>query len=170
MNIKILRSLLCCVLLLGGCAVAAQTVAAKPKGKVILTVTGAISKTNVPDGFAFDAALIDQLPVRDITTASPWFKNAVTFSGPLLSDVLALVGATGTQLQVTALNDYKAQLPADDGVKYGAILARKIDGKTMSVRDKGPLFLIYPFDSRPELRNDIYYGRSIWQIRTIDVR
>ena len=170
MNIKIFRCLLCFALIVVGALASAQTVTAKPKGKVILTLTGAISKTNVPGAFALDAAMIDQLPVRDIKTASPWFKNAATFSGPLLSDVLDLVGAKGTQLQVTALNDYKVQVPAEDGVKYGAILARKIDGKTMSVRDKGPLFLIYPFDSRPELRNDIYYGRSIWQISTIDVR
>lgn len=170
MNIKIKHYLLCVALLAAAGLAAAQAVGAKPKGKIILTLTGAIAKTNTPGAFVFDAAMIDQLPVRAITTASPWFKNVGTFSGPLLSDVLAMAGATGTQLQIKALNDYKVQVPSEDGLKYGAILARKIDGKTLSVRDKGPLFLIYPFDERPELRNDIFYGRAIWQINTIDVR
>jgi hypothetical protein len=39
----------------------------------------------------------------------------------------------------------------------------------MAVRDKGPLFVIYPFDARPELRGAVYYSRSAWQLRTIDV-
>jgi hypothetical protein len=40
----------------------------------------------------------------------------------------------------------------------------------MPVRDKGPLFVIYPFDAQPELRNAIYYSRSAWQLRSIEVR
>ena len=35
-------------------------------------------------------------------------------------------------------------------------LARLLDDKPMPVRDKGPLFIIYPFDSKPELRNAVY--------------
>ena len=39
----------------------------------------------------------------------------------------------------------------------------------MSVRDKGPLFVIYPFDEAPELNNETYYGRSAWQVKSIEV-
>jgi hypothetical protein len=37
------------------------------------------------------------------------------------------------------------------------------------VREKGPLFMIYPFDSDAALRNPLYYSRSVWQLKTIDV-
>ena len=30
--------------------------------------------------------------------------------------------------------------------------------------------LVYPFDARPELRNPMYYSRSAWQLRTLEVR
>ena len=30
--------------------------------------------------------------------------------------------------------------------------------------DKGPLFIVYPFDSDPELKQQIYYNRSAWQV------
>lgn len=40
----------------------------------------------------------------------------------------------------------------------------------MPVRDRGPLFVIYPFDSQSELRNAIYYSRSAWQLRSIEVQ
>jgi hypothetical protein len=32
------------------------------------------------------------------------------------------------------------------------------------VRDKGPLFIVYPYDSKPELKSQTYYGRSAWQL------
>ena len=45
-----------------------------------------------------------------------------------------------------------------------------MDGKPLSVRDKGPLFLIYPFDKNPELYNEKYFSRSVWQIKKIEIR
>ena len=49
------------------------------------------------------------------------------------------------------------------------MLATKMNGDYMSVRDKGPLFLIYPFDTNPELFNEKYFSRSVWQIREVEV-
>ena len=43
------------------------------------------------------------------------------------------------------------------------------DGKPMSVRDKGPLFIVFPFDENPALRSELYYGRSAWQVKSITV-
>ena len=49
------------------------------------------------------------------------------------------------------------------------MLARLFDGKPMPVREKGPLFIIYPFDADERLRSERYYSRSAWQLRTIEV-
>ena len=58
----------------------------------------------------------------------------------------------------------------DDVQRFDVIAARLIDGAPMAVRDKGPLFVIYPFDAQPELRNSVYYSRPAWQLRAIEVR
>jgi hypothetical protein len=60
-------------------------------------------------------------------------------------------------------------MPFDDTQRYDVLLARLLDDQPMTVRDKGPLFAIYPFDARPELRSAVYYSRSAWQLRTIEV-
>jgi hypothetical protein len=39
----------------------------------------------------------------------------------------------------------------------------------MAVRDKGPLFIIYPYDSDPQLQNQTYYTRSAWQVAKLIV-
>jgi hypothetical protein len=39
----------------------------------------------------------------------------------------------------------------------------------MEVREKGPLFIIYPYDSNTALKHDTYFSRSAWQVRSITV-
>ncbi|WP_244635927.1 molybdopterin-dependent oxidoreductase [Chthonobacter albigriseus] len=141
-----------------------------PKGEVILVVKGAITNTNGPDGASFDMAMLDALASRTTSTATPWVEGKVDFKGPLGSAILDAVGATGTSMTVTALNDYSVEVPVADFREHEVILATTLNGEPMSVRDKGPLFIIYPFDSEPQLYNELYFSRSVWQIATIDVK
>lgn len=141
-----------------------------PTQPVLLTVSGLISRRNLGDDAAFDAAMIDSLPAHEFRTWSPWFKQPMTFRGPRLKTVLEAVGARGQTLHMVALNDYAVDVPVSDAEQHDPILARRINGKVLGVRDKGPLFLIYPFDQRPETRSDQFYGRSIWQITRVTVQ
>ena len=52
----------------------------------------------------------------------------------------------------------------------GALLATRQNGTIMPVSDKGPVFLVFPFDSRPELQHQTYYSRAVWQIAEINVQ
>lgn len=142
---------------------------AAPTGDVVLHVTGKISKTNNGDAADFDMAMLEALAGRTTTTATPWYDAAKTFSGPLGSALLEAVGASGTTLKVLALNDYASEIPVSDFTQYPVILATKLDGEAMSIRDKGPIFVIYPFDEMPDLNNETYYGRSAWQVKSIAV-
>jgi hypothetical protein len=83
--------------------------------------------------------------------------------------VLKAAGSRGSKLYVVALNDYAAEIPLADLEKYDVILARKINGKVLTVRDKGPLFVMYPFDKKPELRTKEIYSRCVWQVNRIRV-
>ena len=61
------------------------------------------------------------------------------------------------------------EIPAAEAGRYDVIVAYRRNGSAMPVRDKGPLFIIYPFDSNPELRSTVYYSRSAWQLKTLQV-
>ena len=39
----------------------------------------------------------------------------------------------------------------------------------MTVRDKGPFWIIYPFDSNPDYQSEVIYSRSIWQLNRLEV-
>jgi len=140
-----------------------------PEGRVILTVSGAITQTNADGVARFDLAMIEALPQRETRTATPWYDGPQVFSGPQLSDLMAAVGGQGSALRVIAINDYAATLPWDDLTTVPVILAVRHNGDTMSVRDKGPLFVIYPFDEYPELASEVTYSRSVWQVAAIEV-
>ena len=57
-----------------------------------------------------------------------------------------------------------------DAVEEGPIVAYEMDGKLMSRRDKGPLWLIYPYSSNAEYRTEVIYSRSIWQLDRMAIR
>ena len=142
---------------------------APPAGAALLTVSGNLRKPNFGSQASFDLAALTGLAQTTFTTRTPWFADERSFTGPLLRDLLAACGAQGDTLRMTALNDYHADMPVSDTQKHDVILAHLMDGKPMAVRDKGPLFVMYPFSSKPELRSTVYYIRAVWQLRAIEV-
>jgi len=137
-----------------------------PSGRVVLTIESKPSGRKVD----FDMATLEKLPQRSFAARTPWYPAPRTFTGPLLRDVLAAAGVSGTQLRLIALNDFKVGMPVSDTEKFDVIVARLLDGQPMAVREKGPLFVIYPYDSSAELQSELYFGRSAWQLRTIEVQ
>lgn len=140
-----------------------------PKGDVILRVTGNVGKPNDGASASFDLAMLDALAGRKASMETPWTKGKTEFQGPLLRAILEAAGADGKMVKVKAINDYASEVPMEDTKDFDTILATRMNGELMSIRDKGPLFMIYPFDTHPELYNEKYFSRSVWQIMEIEV-
>jgi len=154
---------------LGTTAAGAQSLSA-PTDKPILTVSGKISTTNKDDTAQFDRSMLESLGMETIETTTPWYSGPVKFEGISLDKLMKRLGASGERAVFVALNDYSSEIPIEDFAKHNVILALKRNGEYMPVRDKGPLFVIYPFDSKPELKNQTFYGRSVWQVAKIVVK
>ena len=66
-------------------------------------------------------------------------------------------------------NDYKVDIsPALIDDTY-PIIANRIDGMPFSLREKGPLWIMYPFDKRKEYQTEPVYGAAVWQLVEIRV-
>lgn len=141
-----------------------------PEGPVVLSLSGRVRQTNHGTSAAFDMAMLERLPQTSYATRTPWYTQPRKFTGPLLRDVLAAAGSHGSQLRAMALNDYRVDIPVEDTQRHDMLLARLLDDKPMSVRDKGPLFIIYPFDQNASLRSALYYSRCAWQLKAIEVQ
>lgn len=141
-----------------------------PSGPVILTVTGEISEHNTGDQKAeFDLAMLQQLPAHEISTHNPWEEGLHHYVGFHPKDLLELTRGQGSYLRFIASNQYITEIPITDFTQWDAVVAYKMDGKPIAVRNKGPLMVVFNFDKHPELENEVYYGRSIWQIKTLQI-
>ena len=140
-----------------------------PSGKPILRISGKITTFNQGSEAVFDLAMLEALGSETMRTRTPWYNQAVVFQGVLMRKLLQIVGAYGDSLMVIALNDYACQIPAGDFTRFPVLLAYKRDGQPMPISDKGPLFIVYPYDSDPELQSQKYYSRSAWQVAKIQV-
>ncbi|MGF6725466.1 hypothetical protein P3T43_004844 [Paraburkholderia sp. GAS41] len=110
------------------------------------------------------------LPTHSITTSTTWTGRS-TFTGPSLADILKLVGAKGSEIEVHTLDDYTETIPVSDCDRYGVIVAYSMNGKRLKVSDFGPLFLIYPRDAFPsELSGAAADSKFVWQIKGLIVR
>jgi len=141
-----------------------------PEARVILTISGRIDRTNAKGVAEFDRAMLEAMPFTTIETMTPWTDGVARFEGPLARDLMKRVGARGSRLLATALNDYAVEIPMEDFEKYPVILAMKMNGKVLHTRTKGPLWVIYPWSDQANLRNETGYSRSIWQIKELAIK
>lgn len=159
-------------LILGFVALAASAGAQEisaPTDAPILTVSGAISAANVGDTLQFDLAALQALDAVTIETSTIWTEGTHTFKGVSLKALIDLLGVTEGTILATAINDYTVEIPVTDAVEGGAIVAYEMDGEAMSVREKGPLWVVYPYDSNADYRTEVIYSRSIWQLDRLEV-
>lgn len=151
-----------------------------PEGRVILTISGAIGAhteleantekdSEQSPSAQFDLPMLEALGLTRIATETPWTDGIVDFEGVLVRDILDLVNADGDSVRATALNDYVIALPTQDFIDHDVIIATRIDGKPMKIRENGPLWIIYPWSDVASLRRANYYARSIWQLKSLTV-
>lgn len=148
-------------------AFGAAGIAVADTAKPILTISG---KVGAASGVSFDREALEKLGLVAFETTTPWHTGKVKFEGVPLKVLMKHVSASGSTLQALALNDYSTDIPMEDFEKYNVILALKRDGEYMPVRDKGPLFVVYPYDSDPELKSQKFYSRSAWQVKSLIVK
>ncbi|ABR86295.1 MULTISPECIES: molybdopterin-dependent oxidoreductase [Pseudomonas aeruginosa group] len=110
---------------------------------------------------------LEALPGETLEAQLPGEANA-KWQGVRLSLLLEhLRLAPPKRLRVLALNDYSSIIPYSDLETYQPILAYRRNGAYMTIRERGPLFIIYPMARYPELRNQVYYNRTVWQVSSI---
>ena len=130
---------------------------------IVLTVTHGGETTEL------DMPALKSMEAREFETTTIWTEGPQTFTGVPLAALLEELGVTEGTIKATAINDYAVEIPVEDAVEGGPIIAYRLNGDPMSVRDKGPLWVVYPYDSDTAYQTEVIYSRSIWQLDRIDV-
>ena len=169
MFVQLQKTVLGIVAALGIASVGIAQEVGQPTGDIILTITGDIDVTNADDALVFDYEMFAALEAETFETTTIWTDGSHRFQGVSLKTLADIVGATEGAFLATGINDYTVEIPVSDAVAGGPIVAYLFDDKVMSVRDKGPLWVIYPYDNSADYRSEVVYSRSIWQLDRIEV-
>lgn len=111
---------------------------------------------------------LSEFPQTEIATELPWLEGVTSFTGVQVSDIFEHIKMPIPKtMTFVALNDYQIEVVVEDIENYQPIIANRKNGKIMTVRDKGPFWLIFPLSQYPEINNTDYHAKMIWQLKEI---
>jgi hypothetical protein len=132
---------------------------------ILLTVSGDVEG----GAYTFDDEALLALPQIEFETETIWTEGLQRFSGPSLASVLEAAGAGAGDLTLRAINDYTVAMPRAVVEAEAPIVANRIGGMPFSRRDKGPLWIVFPYDADARFRSESVYAYSVWQLTDISV-
>lgn len=109
------------------------------------------------------------LPQTHFDTSTQWTKGVHRFSGPLLGDLLEGYSAGPGDLRLAAINSYSVTVNRNLITEDAPIIANRMDGEPFSRRNKGPLWVIFPYDRSAKYQGELVYAASVWQLSQITV-
>lgn len=160
--------------------------APRPTGPVILTVAGKIAHANrgpldpVRDGFfnhhdisfaralQLDRAMLAKLAQGTVRARPHKFERPVTFTGPLLAEILKLAGAAPKTIRLMALDGYAVELGAEALAARTWVLALAADGRPLALGGLGPAWLMHAPAAGVEV-SEAEGQRWVWSVFYIEV-
>lgn len=137
-----------------------------------LTISGKINRFTDAKRkvYVFSEAEFIKLPSIRMRTSSVWTPVS-DWTGPSLKSILEKVGVepSATKLHPIALDEFASTIPLQDVAKYEPVVAHSRDGKRLLDAKYGPMFIVYPRDSHPELQNPTAETKFVWALCKIEV-
>lgn len=175
-------------------SMAAPKAQASSGGTPLLTVSGAVGKSNrgafdpvldqlmkkhgiqFDKAHTFDAAALSRLPAVTIKPTIEYDAKPHAMQGPLLETLLQAAGVPPTanvMLGMRAVDGYNVMVSLADARTYKMVVATKMDGQPMALGGLGPLWVTYDADNLPAFKDKPLkerFGLSPWGMYHIDVR
>lgn len=135
----------------------------------LITITFATPRNAATAPIEVTEAEIRRLPPLSFATTTVWTSGLQHFTGVPLATLIAHYAISGRELELSAANDYRITIPMSEIGPQTPLVAYERNGKPMSARDYGPLWLVYDYDGDPASRTQTAFSRSIWQLDHITV-
>ena len=165
-----------------------------PKGPGLLTLTGAIGRSNrgpldpaldqlmakhgarFDQAWVLDAAMLARLPAVSIQPTLEYDAKPHKLTGPLLSSVAEAAGmAAGAKvmLALRALDGYTVAVSLADAQRWRMLVATHLDGAAMSIGGLGPQWAVYDADRLADFKDKPLkerFGLCPWGLYHIDIK
>lgn len=132
-------------------------------GEVVLKVRTAEGER------AYTIEALQELKTDVLRTSTPWTTTEHVYAGVWLRDLVADAGISpDARLRLEALNGYRVVEDLGFLLESGGFLAFQRGAHPMSVREKGPVWLLYPFSERPQLNERNVRMAAVWMLHLIE--
>ena len=165
---RIWRTRLCATLAVA-LVIGLQSFARPALAEPILTISGGPDASGKPIDITYDLAALQAMPKSGFETTTMWTEGMQSFEGVSLHSLLDMLDVTSGTVLASAVNDYRIEIPIAEITPDAPIIAYMHNREEMSVRDKGPLWIVYPYDSNPKYQSEVVFSRSIWQLNRIEI-
>lgn len=135
-----------------------------------LAQSSPILTLELPSGqeLTFTREELESLPQTTFTTSTPWTKGTHTYQGPKLHFITTKLPQTVHTIRIYAINGYSYDIEIQELHKYPFVLATQQDGKNLTLRNKGPLWVLLPFDQNPSFTSKHrLLNQAVWQVNKI---
>ncbi|MEZ5668508.1 MAG: oxidoreductase [Alphaproteobacteria bacterium] len=156
---------LCARLALFGAVLLGVSAAAQAESDRGLEVVGLAGGT-----VSLDLDQIESMGSTRLETTTVWTDGQQSFVGVTGADFVAAIGASGEAVLTHAINDYEVVIPFAVFAAETTLIAYRRNGEPMSVRDKGPLWIVFPFDADAMFQSDTYRSYAIWNLDRVEFR
>jgi hypothetical protein len=112
---------------------------------------------------------LDALAQIEFTTNTVWLSVETHFSGVSLKALLRQFAMNGNKIEMVALDGYSVSMPVADLEENAPIISTRLNGEIIPIRENGPYWVVFPYDSDPKYQTEINFARSIWQLTHIRV-
>jgi hypothetical protein len=165
MKARIAAAALLAVLCLG---LAQSAAPAKADDAVKLGVT-----TSATDAVELTVDELRAMGDTSFATGTPWTKGTQKFEGITGAQIVAAMQAKGQKLDAKSVlavanNDYSIVIPFEVFNQPTTLVAFAQNGGAMPVRDKGPFWIVFPYDQDAKFLSSSYQSYSIWGLERLD--
>ena len=129
-----------------------------------LTITDTAAATTI----TLSMAEIQALGRSEIETTTPWTDGVQHFAGVTGASLIKAVHARAGDATAIAVNNYQVVIPFAVLDSESTLIAYERNGKPMTVRDKGPLWIVFPFDTDAKYVTETYKSYAIWSLIRVE--
>lgn len=108
-----------------------------------------------------------------ISATTQYIKPNSKYTGPLMRDLLKLANPlpSASSAVLEAADGYLATAPLADFMKWDVVAATAINGESLTLGSKGPVYIMYPNDDYPkDLQNLVTQLKQVWSLSRIVIR
>ncbi|BCR06379.1 hypothetical protein DESUT3_34480 [Desulfuromonas versatilis] len=111
---------------------------------------------------------LDRLPQTEFDTFDPHQDRQVHYRGVLLRELAAAYGRPGAAgMELHAIDEYHVEFSRSEWETTDFLLATRMDGKTMNIRESGPAKVVLEYQAKGDNVPN-YAPKWIWLVNRIE--